>query len=202
MCLRQKKPRLETLCSVESRRQWTTYLPSVPVDGDDGEKWGNSGSTTKKCNRAAAAITGAAQNLVQQEESSNYQGRFASHGCVPSIQPTGQRHIVCLMVASHRIKSSSFLDTLSSSGPLRPRPIFLLSFLLPYPSCSRSEWWGMSLAGLWLFNLYVSLGYFSLSLYYSIAALLDRLSSHSTSSLLCTTYTSTVSAFWPSVSIL
>ncbi|KAL2789264.1 hypothetical protein BJX66DRAFT_238014 [Aspergillus keveii] len=121
------------------------------------ERNGETPEARQKCNRAAAAITGAAQNLVQQEESSNYQGRFASHGCVPSIQPTGQRHIVCLMVASHRIKSSSFLDTLSSSGPLRPRPIFLLSFLLPYPSCLRSEWWGMSLAGLWLFNLYVSL---------------------------------------------
>jgi hypothetical protein len=70
------------------------------------ERNGETPEARQKCNRAAAAITGAAQNLVQQEESSNSQGRFASHGCVPSIQPTGQRHIVCLMVASHPIASN------------------------------------------------------------------------------------------------
>jgi hypothetical protein len=70
MCLRQKKPRLETLCSVESRRQWTTYLPFAPVDGDDGEKWGNSGSTTKmqqSCggNHRCSAKSGAARGVIE-----------------------------------------------------------------------------------------------------------------------------------------
>jgi hypothetical protein len=55
--------------SVESRRQWTTSLPFAPV-GDDGEKWGNSGSTTKmqqSCggNHRCSANSGASRGVIE-----------------------------------------------------------------------------------------------------------------------------------------
>ncbi|KAL5003253.1 hypothetical protein BDV10DRAFT_68440 [Aspergillus recurvatus] len=54
------------------------------------------------------------------------------------------------MVAFHRIKSSSFLDSLPlpfHSGPPRPLSFSLLYFCCPILSPATSEWWGWSLAG-------------------------------------------------------